>query len=385
MNAIHGLLTLANTAPAATASADGADSLLRTLTGLPEQASDQAEASDPLFVFIIGLSVFFFVLIIVLMVWFALKYRRREPGQEAISQASHSNLLEIAWSLPPLVIVMIIFFVGMKGFVTMANPSANTIRVDVLAKKWNWSFSYPGTALQNHPELLLPKGVPVEVVVRSEDKDVIHSLFIPAFRVKKDAVPNKYNELYFTPTRSGTYPVFCAEYCGTSHSTMLSRVTVYDTKAQWAKAVEDAARLPFKELPDELFAEWLAIGNAEQFEQFREKVAAIDTEWEEKAGKMIQPSVRGEMLATSHGCMQCHTADGERSTGPTWKNLYRLERTFTDGTKAVADENYLRESILQPNRKVVATYASGQMPQFQGKIPEREIAAILSYIRSLKD
>lgn len=362
MNPIHGLLTLAY---------------------MPEVASDQAEASDPLMHFITGLSAFFFVLIIAVMVWFAFKYRRREPGQEATSQASHSNLLEVAWSLPPLIIVMVIFFVGLRGFVTMANPSANIIRVDVTAKKWTWGFSYPGYKLENHPELLLPKGVPVEVVIRSDD--VLHSLFIPAFRTKKDAVPGQYNRVYFTPTRSGTFPIFCAEYCGTSHSTMLSRVIVYDTKEEWLKAVDDAARLPFKELPDELFEQWLAIGSAEQFDAFKEKVVALGGDWPDRVGKMVPPAVRGEKLSTQHGCKTCHSSDGSRLTGPTWKDLYQLERTFDNGSKAAADENYLRESILYPNRKIVATYGKGQMPQFQGVLNEREVDAIIAYIRTLKE
>ncbi len=351
---------------------------------LSDKASTTADTHDPLFTFIMLLSGFFFVLIIAVMVFFVLRYRRKDPAQEATSQHSHSNALEIAWSLPPLVIVMIVFWLGLVGYMSLAQPKANTMRIDVRAWKWSWEFRHPvpgsETVLASN-ELLVPKGVPIEVVLTSDD--VIHSMFVPAFRTKKDAVPGMYNKVYFEATKAGEYPLYCAEYCGTSHSTMLAKVIVFETVEEWAEEVKKRAALPFKDLPDEMYAEWRAIDSVEDFEAFQAKAAALDDEWVEKAQGLKPAFVRGEELVTRLGCMTCHSIDGTRLTGPTWQGLFGTERTMNDGSKVLADDNYIRESILQPRAKIVATYAAGQMNSFQGQVDEKDIDAIIAYLRTL--
>ena len=352
---------------------------------LPEAASTNEVWHDPLWNFITLLSGFFFVLIITMMVFLAIKYRRKDPGQEATSQHSHSNALEIAWSLPPLLIVMLIFWLGLSGYLSMAKPVANTMRIDVQAEKWFWTFNHPvpGTdVVLDDNELLIPKGVPIEIVMTS--KDVIHSLYIPAFRTKKDAVPGRYTKVYFEATKAGEYPLYCTEYCGTSHSTMLAKVIVFETHAEWAAEVAKRSALPFKDLPDELYAEWKSMASTDDFEAFRTKAAALDASWAEKSLNLKPAHIRGEEIATKKGCFTCHSIDGTRLTGPTWQNLFGTMRTMNDGQSFLADDNYIRESILYPREKIVATFAAGQMNSFQGQLTERDIDAIIAYLRTLK-
>lgn len=353
-----------------------------TLAFLPEQASNIAKQGDPLHWFIYGLSAFFFVLIVLIMGWFAWKYRRRTPGQEAESQKSHSTFLEIAWSLPPMVIVMVIFWIGLQDYITLANPSADPTKIQVRAYKWAWEFTHPYLEYADS-ELLIPKDTPIEIIMSSDD--VIHSLYVPAFRVKKDAVPGRYNYTYFTATRSGEFPLYCAEYCGTQHSSMITKVIVLDSVEEWRQEIEKRANLPFRDLPDELYEQWKRITSAEQMDAFKEQARNLGPEWVRKADQLMPASVRGEELATKKGCFTCHSVDGSRLTGPTWKGIMGAMRNFTDGTSGAADENYIRESILYPNKKIVATYAAGQMPQFAGQLTERDIDAMIAYLRTLSE
>ncbi len=354
---------------------------------LPGDASANAAGVDWLFMFIWYLSAFFFVLIIALMVLFAWKYRRRNPEQFATGTVTHNTPLELAWSLPPLIIVIFIFWAGLGGFVEISNPYANAKRIDVRAWKWNWEFQYklPDGNIYRDPALHVPVGTPIELVISSDD--VIHSLFIPHFRVKKDAVPGKFNRLWFTPTEPGEYPLYCTEYCGTQHSAMLSRVVVHPPGGfeQW---LAEASRALWAELPEEQYQQWAAIESKEAFDAFKQKLSEQSEEMAEKAEDLKPPFVVGEELYAQRGCKQCHSLDGSSGQGPTWKGLWMNKRVFTDGSEKVADENYLREAILYPKQEVVNGY-SNVMPEYPLKAnnprTEREIAAIISYIRSLED
>jgi len=360
---------------------------------LPEPASANAASTDWMFMFIWYLSAFFFVLIIALMVIFAWRYRRKHPEQHATGTATHSTALELAWGLPPLVIVIFIFWVSLGGFMEFAAPHANAKRIDVVGKMWNWQFTYtlPEGGTYTDPQLHIPVGVPIELVITSTD--VIHSVFIPAFRIKKDAVPGKYNRIWFTAEKAGEYELYCTEYCGTSHSSMVTRVIAHEAGGyeQW---LAEASRAAFAELPDDLYAEWLKIDSEDAHEAFKEKLRNTEIEGVssdavvEMAEKLKPAYIEGEALYLKKGCNQCHTLDGAPATGPTWQGLWMNERTFVDGGSAVADENYLIESILYPKKHVVANY-NNVMPEYPGdpqaERTKREVDAIIQFIRSLED
>ncbi len=348
---------------------------------LPPSASTNAPGVDWLFLFIWYVSVFFFVLIIALMAYFAWKYRRRTPEQQPRSRMTHSTPLELAWTIPPLLIVIFIFWVGLGGFAEIDNPYANAKRIEVLGYKWNWQFTYtlPNGSTYSDPALHIPVDQPIELVITSQD--VIHSVFIPAFRVKRDAVPGKYNRLWFEANKIGEYPLYCTEYCGTQHSSMLSKVVVHPP-GEFEVWLEKASAAPFEDLDDQWYERWRSIQSSEQYETFRAELLA-QTEWtEEDVEPLKPPFVIGEELYTSKGCQQCHSLDGTRLTGASWKGLWQKQRVFTDGTTAVADENYLRTSILRPQAKIVETYGAN-MPSYQGQLTDRQIDAIIAFIRSL--
>jgi cytochrome c oxidase subunit 2 len=303
---------------------------------MPPQVSTVAPNVDWLFQFILGISVFFFLLIVVLMVVFIIRYRRRE-GVEAEASASHNTALELTWTIIPLILVVVIFFFGFKGFLDMATPPANAYEILVDGQKWNWTFTYPNGYADSN--LHVPVDRPIRLVMTSAD--VIHSLYVPAFRIKADVVPGRYAKAWFEATEPGEYELFCAEYCGTSHSDMIAQVVVH---------------------PVGEFETWL-----EKASNFLETMSPVDA---------------GRKLYQIRGCQQCHSVDGSAKTGPTLLGVYGQDRAFTDGTSIVADENYIRESILEPMSRVVAGYEP-VMPTYQGRIKNEEITAIIEYLKSL--
>jgi len=303
---------------------------------MPEQASTTAGEVDKLFYFIFWISVFFFVLIVGLMILFLFRYRRRRSDQSEESP-HHNTPLEILWSVIPLILVIIIFVMGFKSYLDTATPPQNAYEIMVTGQKWNWFFTYPNG--HTDTELHVPLDQPVRLTLTSED--VIHSLYIPAFRIKMDAVPGRYNKTWFRASLPGQYPLLCTEYCGTGHSDMLSWCVVHE--------VGD-------------FEKWL--------------LAASDFL------ATLSPAEGGERLYQIKGCKQCHSVDGSAMVGPTFQGLYGATRTFTDGSSLVAEENYVRESILEPLAKIVAGYEP-VMPTFQGKISDAEITALIAYLKKL--
>ena len=307
---------------------------------MPKQASTVAPQVDNLFHFILWVSVFFFVLITVLTVYFVIKYRHRE-GHSAQPTAAHSTALELTWTVIPTILVLMMFYFGFKGYMDMAVAPPNSYEVQVIGQTWAWSFTYPN-GFTNGAELHVPKGVPVRLVLTSQD--VIHSLYIPNFRLKKDAVPGRYNRFWFEATEVGEFPIYCAEYCGTQHSEMLGKVVVHEPKD---------------------FAEWL------------EKAS----DWE-KSG--ISPVEAGKKFWDGR-CKQCHTIDGTANTGPTFKDLWGREEEMNDGTKILVDENYVLESIINPNAHIVKGFAApSAMPTFKGQLKEpRDINAIIAFLKTI--
>ena len=303
---------------------------------LPVRAADVAESVDWTFNYIFFVSVFFFVLITALAVIFVVKYRYR-GDRELGDGPSHSTALELTWTIIPSILVVVMFYSGFKGFMQMNLPQQNSYEILVNAQKWSWEFTYPNGYVDK--DLHIPVDREIRLVLSSND--VIHSLFIPAFRVKKDVVPGRYNKLWFKATRPGTYTLFCAEYCGTSHSNMLAQVVVH---------------------PAGEFEQWLTLAS--------DFIAAMP------------PVEAGERVFKTRGCTQCHTTDGNRGIGPTLKDAFGHEATMSDGSKVVVDEDYIRESVLDPQAKVVQGFEP-VMPTFQGRIKDKEITVLIEFIKSL--
>ncbi len=304
---------------------------------MPPQSSTISGEVDWLFNFILGISVVFFVLIVVVMMVFVVKYRRREGRETASPSASNSVFLEMAWMAISIVVVVIIFFFGFKSYLNISTPPANAYEIQVAGQKWDWSFTYPNGYVDQ--DLHVPADRPVELVMTSVD--VIHSFYVPAFRVKKDVVPGRYTNVWFEATKPGEYNIFCAEYCGTGHSDSSAMVIVH---------------------PSGEFGPWL-----------------------EKASNFLltmTPEEGGRKVYEIRGCQQCHSVDGSPRTGPTFFKVFGKEETLADGSIITVDENYIRESVLEPNAKVVAGFEP-VMPTYQGRLRDDEIAALTAYFRSL--
>ncbi len=311
----------------------------------PKQASTFAPEIDSFFYFLFWLSVFFFVVVVVPMFYFAWKYRDR-PGYKGSPEAIHNTPLEVTWTVIPTFIVIYIFIRGTVGFLDMAQPPKSTIDIQVVARKWSWSFTYPNGAISD--ELHIPNGKPVKLIMRSEEATgtiaVLHSLFIPAFRAKADVVPGRFNILWFEPTLEGKYDLFCTEYCGDNHSRMITKVFVTNDAA-YNKWCADSI------LPPE------------------------------------DPAQHGEWLYKRSGCKGCHSVDGSKVVGPSFKGTWGKEVQLAGG-KGVSpfDENYVSESILNPQAKARAGYENASaMPTYQGRLKANDIAKIIEYLKSLKN
>lgn len=304
---------------------------------MPPQASTLASEVDWVFYFIFWICVFFFVLIVSLMVFFVLRFRKREGHSEQPS-AHHNTVLELVWTGIPIILVLLIFYFGFKTYLNMTIAPANALNIYVTGQKWNWLFQYPNGYIDEN--LHIPIDTPVQLIIRSED--VTHSLFIPAFRLKMDAVPGRYTRAWVNAKQEGIFPVYCAEYCGTQHSDMLADAVVH-APGQYEVWLENASNL-------------------------------LNT---------MTPVEAGGYLIKKR-CSQCHTVDGTANVGPSFKGLWGESQALKDGSSATADENYIRESILEPSVKIVAGYEN-VMPSFKGKLKEEEITAIIEYLKTLKN
>jgi cytochrome c oxidase subunit 2 len=304
----------------------------------PAPRSTTAGHVDDLFYFILLVCAFFFAIIVGVMVLFLFKYRER-PGSSVQSSPSHNNALEVAWTVVPGIFVGVIFFWGFVGYLDMRQPPDNSYEIQVTAKKWSWSFTYPNGHVDNN--LHVPEDRAVRLVMSSDD--VIHSLYIPAFRLKMDVIPGRYTTTWFESETPGEYTLFCAEYCGTQHSNMLAKVVVHPS-GEFDKWLEDAANF-------------------------------LET---------VTPVQAGEILYQRRGCIQCHSVDGSAKVGPTFKEVFGSQQGLIDGSSVTVDENYLRESILEPQAKVRAGYKP-VMPTYQGQLKDEEISALIAYIKSLSE
>jgi cytochrome c oxidase subunit 2 len=309
-----------------------------TLPLFPEQASTVATGVDHVFYFLLGISAFFTLLIAGLIAVFMVRFRRRSPDGIGIP-VRPSLALEAAWTGIPLGIVMIIFFWGASIFATMQHPPADAVPINVVGKQWMWKLQHMDGRREIN-ELHIPVGRPVKLTMTSED--VIHSFFVPAFRTKQDVVPGRYTRTWFQATKVGTYHLFCAEYCGTIHSGMIGQVVVMEPAD---------------------YEQWLS---------GRTPGGPAD----------LPPAAAGEVVFDQQGCPSCHRGDASGS-GPSLAGLFGRSVRLGDGTTVVADDEYIRESILDPGAKVVAGYQP-IMPTYQGLLGEEAIMQLIAYIKSLR-
>jgi cytochrome c oxidase subunit 2 len=300
----------------------------------PEAASTMATRVDSLYFFLVGLGVFFSLLIAGLITFYALKYHRRSP--RAIGVQSHGNVaLELAWTVIPLMITMVIFVWGAGLFFAMSRVPDNALDIYVVGKQWMWKFQHLDGQREIN-ELHVPADRDVRLIATSED--VIHDWFVPAFRIKADVIPGRYVNIWFRATKPGRYHLFCAEYCGTKHSGMTGEVVVMKPRD---------------------YQTWLGGG--------------------ETQGSLASA---GERLFADLACNTCHRPDSQ-GRGPVLDGLIGRTVMLQSGETIVADEAYVRESILNPSTKITAGYQP-IMPTFQGLVTEEQVLLIIEYIKSLK-
>ncbi len=305
----------------------------------PEQASTVAAAVDALYAYITAVSAFFAVLIAVTIIVFAIRYREGRPRAKQESRDPHElervyMLVEITWTVIPLALSMVMFVWGTALFFRLSRPPADAIQMYAIGKQWMWKVQHPGGQREIN-QLHVPVGQPVRLTMASED--VIHSFFIPAFRVKQDVLPGRFTTLWFEATKAGTYHLFCAEYCGTQHSGMIGQVVVMEPEA---------------------YENWLSGG---------------------RGGMSL--AAAGELLFRERGCPTCHLPEGS-GRGPSLLGLFGKPVRLKGGGTAVADEGYVRESIMNPESKLVDGFEP-VMPTFQGLVTEEQLVQLVAYVKSL--
>ena len=299
----------------------------------PPQASTAAHAVDRLFLALTLISLFYIAVIFLPILFFCIKYRRGSPADRS-NPSSGSNIVELGWTTVPTLMGLAIFAWGAVDYFRIERRPANAIDVDVVGKQWMWKVQH-AEGKREINELHIPLGRTVALTLISQD--VIHSFFVPAFRVKQDVVPGKYTSEWFKPTRTGEYHIFCSQYCGTQHAQMIGRVVVMKPLA---------------------YENWL------------------------KTGEQTESIVRaGERLFHDRGCSGCH-APNSQFHAPLLQGLYRNPVPLGDGTMVTADDQYLRDSILQPAKQITAGY-DNIMPSFSGHLTEEEIMQLIAYVKAI--
>lgn len=328
---------------------------------LPPSASNTAAAHDSVFYFIYYVTAFFFVLVVALEIFFIIRYRRKSRNaRQDVAAPTHNTPLEIAWTLIPLAIVILIFVMGFVGFVKLDTVPTNAYTIEVEARMWNFTFKYPNGGVSD--TLYVPVGQDVHLSITSAD--VLHAVYIPAFRISRNAIPRRTTDLWFRATQetgeNDSFWIFCTQYCGNGHSQMFSKVHVLNTA------------------------------------DFNGKLAQLSNIFVDPATKEPLPyHVVGQTLYKQSGCAQCHSVDGSPNQGPTWKGLWKRDHTFTDGSslsKTASDaefEAYIHQSVLEPSAKIVSGFQN-VMPNYASSFSgsqqkDMRLTAIVEYIKSLGD
>jgi cytochrome c oxidase subunit 2 len=316
---------------------------LNALGLLPEQAAAQAEPIDWLLNLELIVISFLFALIVVPLVYSLVAFRRR-PGETGDGQHIEGHTgLEIGWTVIPLIVVLIFAYLGAENLAQVRRVDPQAMQVQVTGFQWGWQFKYPEYGIRSQ-ELYLP--VDEQILFKMESTDVIHSFWVPEFRVKQDLVPGRVTEVRVTPSKVGSYTLMCAELCGTQHAYMNAPVIVV------SRADFDA---------------WVA---ERQIEAAAAAASGPDAD-------------RGEEKYLAY-CKACHSVDGSKGVGPTWRGLYEIERPLSDGTKVVADEAYLLQSILDPGSQVVEGFAPMVFNAEAVGLTDADLADIVEFIKTLK-
>ncbi|MGB3096608.1 MAG: cytochrome c oxidase subunit II [Candidatus Deferrimicrobiaceae bacterium] len=427
---------------------------------LGEAASRTTVQVDALFLFIGGVSLFFFLLVEGLLIYFAIKYRKQKGAEGVETPDIRGNfLLETVWILIPSIVVASFFYYGYIVFRDIRTPSPGATDIHAVSRQWLFEFRYPDGRMSIN-ELRVPAGSPVKLILSSDD--VIHSFYIPAYRLKQDMVPGQYTTLYLHPDKAGTYDILCAEYCGVAHSTMRAELIVMEpgAYAAWRETQAAPAGLSLAEQGKALveksgclgchalegkekigpnlgqgfgrkvlLADGTSVTADEEYlresifdpkakvvkgypavmptfkgslspddvgaiiaylrslsgdkEEDKKKEGEKAVEKEERGGKEAPSAQKGKALTETLGCLGCHSVDGSGRVGPSFQGLFGRQVELADGGKVTADEAYIRESIARPKAKVVKGFPD-VMPDFEGKIPEEDLSAIIVYIKTLK-
>ncbi len=305
----------------------------------PEQASSIAAKLDGFVLTLVGLSFVFSIIVAALIVYFAAKYRWSDPDVDRSNPMNENTMLELSWSFVPLVISLTVFAWSAQVYFEIYTPPADTINLSVVGKQWMWKIQHPDGQREVN-ELHIPVNRPVKLTMTSQD--VIHSFFIPAFRIKQDVLPGRFTTMWFEATQTGEYHLFCAEYCGAEHAFMIGRVYVLE--------------------PSE-YEQWLREGSRDG---------------------LVDASVDGESLFNQKGCISCHQLDGDDGLGPNLIGVFNQEVELETGEVLIRDEEYIRESIINPQAKIVAGFPP-IMPTFEEQLTSEELLMLVDYIESLAD
>ncbi|WP_018131339.1 cytochrome c oxidase subunit II [Effusibacillus pohliae] len=303
---------------------------------LPESVTSLAKQTDSLFVLIFGIALVVFVLVEFLLIFFLLKYKRSKRNQEGL--AVHGNTrLEIIWTLiPALILVGLGIYSTQMTYNIQKASAADAYEIEVIGRKWSWEFKYPNGASTIN-DLRIPEGK--NVVLKITSADVIHSLWLPEARIKQDAVPGRQTIIPLGPLKPGTYRVICAEYCGTAHTKMLATMKT-EPQPEFEKFLADAKKA------------------SEEGPQAGQKLAM-------------------------QNCLSCHSTDGSKSAGPSWKGLYGSQQKLTNGSTVKVDDEFIKKVLEDPTANVPEGY-SPSMPSFKGKLDEKQIKSIIEFIKTLQ-
>ncbi|MBT3383054.1 MAG: cytochrome c oxidase subunit II [Prolixibacteraceae bacterium] len=307
------------------------------------QASNFVQGVDTAFLVILGISFFFLIVLTVVMIYFIYKYnRKRNP---VATQIHGNTTLEIIWTVVPFLLTMVMFYYGWAGWKPMQKAPKDSMEITVYGRMWNFSFEYENG--KRTDTLFLPKDQPIKLNLVA--MDVLHSLYIPAFRVKQDMVPGMENNfMWFEPQREGIFELYCAEYCGLQHSYMYTYVKVMEENE---------------------FTDWLVDTT---------QVAALDIE---------SPTATGKRIMQNIGCFACHSLDGSKLVGPSFKGIWGEEHTVVTGKETrqvLVDEEYIKSSIYDPNEDVVEGFSKGLMLSYRGQLSDDDITNIVEYLKTLK-
>lgn len=300
-------------------------------------ASNYVHGVDYAFAVILGISLFFLITLTGAMIYFVIKFNKKKHPKAV--QIKDSTWLEITWTTIPLILVLFMFYIGWQGFIPMRNSPSDAMHVNVIGKMWKWSFQYDGNKMSDTLVLPINKSVKLDLI----SKDVIHGFSIPSFRMKEDAVPGNKNYTWFIPGQLGDFDIFCSAYCGLDHSYMHTIVRI---------------------LPQDEFDSWLANLPTQEMKD--------------------NPGLK---LVEKNGCTACHSLDGSRVVGPSFKGIYGTSiDVLTNGKKrkVMVDSLYIKSSITDPDKDIADTYSAGIMKTYKGVLNDKDIQQINEYLKSLK-